>query len=316
MKATLCCFLVLLFSTFLFCTELRVEIQGDSVTSYTNDISTNTIFNLIDASDIPYSLEYYQEFGTDYLKSFANHTASGLNGWQYFQNFQIGNSGISQTSVADSDDVLLVYGIDFNHPAGVRPLRISTNTPCIEQGTNLTINTTYIAPNGELLLSGVVTLRLFIDEEQYEDYTLQAQNGQILFEMNTPGMYELMINSVAGNDQFIRSNTIFVIVQNSTGISENSAPVNDLHLSNYPNPFNQSTTIRYSLKSDNVVKINIYNVKGQLIKNLLNENQKSGEYKISWDTKNNNNKEVCSGMYFYKMRNGSYTSTKKMILIK
>ncbi len=95
------------------------------------------------------------------------------------------------------------------------------------------------------------------------------------------------------------------------------APVvaTELH-SNYPNPFNPETTITYSVKDASPVSIEIYNAKGQLVKTLVNEHKASGNYSIVWSGRDNNNQAVSSGVYFYKMQAGKYSSTKKMILMK
>ncbi len=85
---------------------------------------------------------------------------------------------------------------------------------------------------------------------------------------------------------------------------------------NYPNPFNPTTTISFSLKETGYVSIDIYNLKGQLVKTLVNQELERNDHKIIWDGKDNSDKSLGSGIYFYKMKNGIYTSTKKMILIK
>ena len=85
---------------------------------------------------------------------------------------------------------------------------------------------------------------------------------------------------------------------------------------NYPNPFNPSTTIRYSLKEAGPVSIEIYNIKGQLVRTLINEVKEAGNHTIVWNGRDKNNSSVSSGVYFYKMKAGKYSSTKKMIMMK
>ncbi|MDZ4183175.1 MAG: carboxypeptidase regulatory-like domain-containing protein [Candidatus Cloacimonadaceae bacterium] len=85
---------------------------------------------------------------------------------------------------------------------------------------------------------------------------------------------------------------------------------------NYPNPFNPETTISYSVKDASPVKIEIYNVKGQLVKTLINDVKDSGNHSVVWKGIDNNNRAVSSGVYYYKMSAGKYSSTKKMILMK
>jgi len=86
-------------------------------------------------------------------------------------------------------------------------------------------------------------------------------------------------------------------------------------LRNYPNPFNPSTTIKFSLKKADKVTFAIYNIKGQKVKTLLNEPLSPGTHSTVWNGLNDNNHEVSSGIYFYKIRTSSYTSVKKMILM-
>ena len=65
-----------------------------------------------------------------------------------------------------------------------------------------------------------------------------------------------------------------------------------------------------------MVNIEIYNLKGQRIKALVDEKLSSGNHFAVWTGKDDNGKPVASGVYLYKMRTGNYTSTKKMILMK
>lgn len=86
--------------------------------------------------------------------------------------------------------------------------------------------------------------------------------------------------------------------------------------SNYPNPFNPDTTISYSIKVRSPVNISIYNLKGQLVNALMNEEKPAGHHSVSWSGKDKNGHYVSSGVYFYKMSAGNYRSFKKMILMK
>ncbi len=86
----------------------------------------------------------------------------------------------------------------------------------------------------------------------------------------------------------------------------------DFSLSNYPNPFNPLTTIKYKLPVNiENSSIEIYNVKGQLIEILVNEFQNTGIYSVEWDASNQS-----SGIYFYRIKTGTQTATGKCILLK
>lgn len=80
---------------------------------------------------------------------------------------------------------------------------------------------------------------------------------------------------------------------------------------NYPNPFNPTTTIEYTIPSSEKVQIDIYNLLGQNVYTLINENQNAGNHFVTFDAT-----QFSSGIYFYKIQAGSFTQTKKMILMK
>lgn len=85
---------------------------------------------------------------------------------------------------------------------------------------------------------------------------------------------------------------------------------------NYPNPFNPSTTISLALKDPATLVLNIYNVKGQLVRNLMDAPMPEGYHKLLWDGKDNNGFAVGSGIYYYRMQAGKYQSTRKMLLME
>ncbi len=85
---------------------------------------------------------------------------------------------------------------------------------------------------------------------------------------------------------------------------------------NYPNPFNPTTTIRYSIKAPSRVSLRIYNVAGQLVRTLVKEHLKSNDYKVRWDGKDNAGNDVSTGVYFYRLTAGTFTQTKKMVLLR
>jgi len=98
---------------------------------------------------------------------------------------------------------------------------------------------------------------------------------------------------------------------------EENLPANQLMLSNYPNPFNPSTTIEFSLKNDSVVELLIFNIKGQEIKTLANNEFTQGSHSVVWNGDNENGKLVSSGVYHYKLNvNGKTKAVKKCLLLK
>ena len=85
---------------------------------------------------------------------------------------------------------------------------------------------------------------------------------------------------------------------------------------NYPNPFNPSTTISYQLAAHGQVKLNVYDILGNEITTLVNEQKSAGNYQISWDGTDKLGKKVTSGIYFYRLNTDNFVQTKKMIVLK
>lgn len=88
---------------------------------------------------------------------------------------------------------------------------------------------------------------------------------------------------------------------------------------NYPNPFNQSTELRYFIPENTksvFVSLKIYNLLGQCIRILINENQSSGNHSTIWDGKDENGREVASGIYFYRLEARGLKLTRRMVLLK
>ena len=93
-------------------------------------------------------------------------------------------------------------------------------------------------------------------------------------------------------------------------------PASALQLANYPNPFNPSTTISYSIPADGNVNVSIYNVKGQLVNTLVSEYKSKGNYQIVWQGKDSNGRSVASGLYFARLVSGGKSISGKMLLMK
>jgi hypothetical protein len=82
-------------------------------------------------------------------------------------------------------------------------------------------------------------------------------------------------------------------------------------MQNYPNPFNPSTKIQYAISSRQLVILKVYDMLGREVATLVNENQKAGNYEVEFNGSN-----LASGIYFYRLKDGNYISTKKLVLLK
>ena len=85
---------------------------------------------------------------------------------------------------------------------------------------------------------------------------------------------------------------------------------------NFPNPFNSTTQIAYQLPQGNHVLINIYNVNGQHVKTLVDENKEPGTYFVVWDGINAKGTNEASGVYIVSLQTTSFMAVRKMILLK
>jgi hypothetical protein len=86
---------------------------------------------------------------------------------------------------------------------------------------------------------------------------------------------------------------------------------------NYPNPFNPATTIKYALPEAALVKLEVYNVVGQVVRTLVAQHQNAGRYVVQWDASNDHGQSLSSGIYFYRLQAGSqFLEVKKMLLLK
>ena len=85
---------------------------------------------------------------------------------------------------------------------------------------------------------------------------------------------------------------------------------------NYPNPFNPSTTIRFDIPNRSKVVLKIFNIHGEEIITLANEEFNPGEYGITWNGKNSRGESMPSGMYIYRIVSDNFTQSSKMILLK
>ena len=85
---------------------------------------------------------------------------------------------------------------------------------------------------------------------------------------------------------------------------------------NYPNPFNPETTIAFDIPSATNVSIDIFNIRGQKVKTLINDYVENGSYKVVWDGRDNNAASVSSGIYFYRIITDEDKVVQKMLLMK
>jgi flagellar hook assembly protein FlgD len=85
---------------------------------------------------------------------------------------------------------------------------------------------------------------------------------------------------------------------------------------NYPNPFNPSTTISYKLGKSEFVNLSVFDLNGNLVKNILNHKADAGRGYVEWDGKNEQGQNVSGGIYLYVIETPSFLKSKKMLFLK
>ncbi|MCK5050685.1 MAG: T9SS type A sorting domain-containing protein [Candidatus Cloacimonetes bacterium] len=116
---------------------------------------------------------------------------------------------------------------------------------------------------------------------------------------------------------FLGSNNTLLKFTYQLYIDDDLLPSNDYLFSTFPNPFNPSTTISFSILEDSKVELNVCNVKGQIVKTIVNNNLAKGEHIFTWNGTDKSGKTLSSGVYFYKLNiNDRIEVMKKCLLLK
>ena len=137
-------------------------------------------------------------------------------------------------------------------------------------------------------------------------------SGKLYFHM-TDAKANTFYREIVGEDQASRP------VQLKQGFSEDFAAPRPAAFGleqNYPNPFNPETAIRFSLSEASRVTLKVYNLLGQQVNTLVDEHRPAGEYAVPWNGKNDQNEDVASGVYFYRIKAGDYESVRRMTLLR
>jgi len=126
--------------------------------------------------------------------------------------------------------------------------------------------------------------------------------------------YSYYITAVYDQGESLPSNSVEIMITSAT--DDNVIPlVTKLH-NNYPNPFNPTTTIAFTLSEPGRTILEIFNNRGQRISTIINAHLPVGEHHIVWNGRDRSNHQVSSGIYFYRLRTTDYTATKKMMILK
>ncbi|MEW6061430.1 MAG: choice-of-anchor D domain-containing protein [Bacteroidota bacterium] len=172
--------------------------------------------------------------------------------------------------------------------------------------------------------SGTVFLgtTVFLRSDTRDAHGSGAITGFIRLENDTNLVNEYYKDSLvnrARQDSFLVRADAIILRESLTGVEYEVLPniPNKYDLSqNFPNPFNPTTRIRFDLPNAENVELAVYDILGREVRKLVNDYHNAGSYTITWDGRNNFGSPVATGMYIYRLRAGSFVSTKKMLLMK
>lgn len=222
---------------------------------------------------------------------------------------QVGDASLELTNIPDSVEVNTDYELDGT-VNNYGPDRIDSVVLKYTIPANTTVNSVNISNGTWSMDAGVVTMNFGnMVSGQMNTIKLVLNTSQIesatnSFSLNTPTADSNPLNNTVSKDVAIAS---YVLAINS----EKNLPIQYDLSNNYPNPFNPTTTIRFSLPQAGKTKVQIFNVLGQLVATLVNGFYQAGTYKL-----NVNASSWASGVYLYRIQSGSFTQVKKMILLK
>jgi len=264
----------------------------DTISTFAGFINTDGSFSVpVQTSD------YY------YLQAYSNYFLPG-----YYN-----DEGIASVYWQNADSILIDQNI-------------------IDKNISLVNDSSY----GNGSIDGFITFNNLTDESDYAGITILARNidNEILYSYNFGkelgnykvtnipyGKYELVAQKIGLenaisqtvtidpiNNQIIGINLNFIISDVEDGIY---VPKDIILYQNYPNPFNPKTTIEFQISELNFVNLKVYDVLGNEIAILVNEEKAPGYYQVDYDASS-----LASGIYFYKLSAGSLSQVNKMILLK
>lgn len=199
-------------------------------------------------------------------------------------------------------------------------------TQLVDGGCNMSISIIDVRDPSNPAEIGLLNFPSYISDVHFDDdlaYFSAYRNELYVYDVSDPYNPVFMtsystpgyIRNTLSHDNYVfaADNTSLVILRYAlTGTGQSTEVPGNFSLSaNYPNPFNASTIIRYSLPATADVTIEIYDILGRKVEMLVQGEQPAGYHQITWDAMNRR-----SGIYFYRIKTGRYSEVKKMIILK
>lgn len=282
------------------------------------------ILNISDASS-PSLMGTYSETGLAHAIAIRGNYAYIINRSPAFPKIiilNVSNPASPQYAgfcyLPDDPNAISIYGsyaYVVSGEAGLEVYQISNNT-------TLSLQSSYLPrPTSNLLYCFVDAARLYVSDYNWNEIHV--------FDLANPAQPNL-INSFKMNfacvEMKYRDGLLYTANEyagmhivdpyTSVGTGEALQEAQMFSLVNYPNPFNPSTTISYKIPEAGRVKLEIYNLRGQLVSVLVDKDEPAGVHKKIWDAKDQGGNAVASGVYLYHLSSAGRSEAKRMLLMK
>jgi len=228
--------------------------------------------------------------------------------------------------VADSSSGLLA--LRFNEPAhAIRQVQALPGAAVQGRYTSVLV-TAQTAPSPRVSDSAIIQVSArLLDTEQSITRLDPIGNGAFSAFLPLPpdlanGRYQLHLELLDGRGArypYERSFDLVAAPLNDTAVALSpieAQPAAFALLPNFPNPFNSSTTIHYTLAARQYVELSLYNLTGQKLLELDHGERSPGTYSISWDGRDSQGRNLTSGLYLYQLRSGRQQQTRKLLLLR
>ena len=228
-----------------------------------------------------------------------------------------------------------IFARDNSHPILVNSIVWNNTTPQIslwhpegDQPSSITIAYCDIEGGEQGIEIYDGTINWLLGNIDVDPLFVHTPSGDFTLQLGSPSIDSGTAFFVLGNDTLVNlDSTQYVGPAPDMGAFEYD-PDTDIHSNelfptvfllhqNFPNPFNPSTTISFSIQNDSQVKLSLFNIKGQKVKTLTYNEFTKGDHSIIWNADDESGEPVSSGIYFYKLNvNGKTEAVKKCLLLK
>jgi hypothetical protein len=187
----------------------------------------------------------------------------------------------------------------------------------------------------ELVLDSLYNVTAIYDGNDFEVYlngeldafssfsgSILTTNIDLIFAQVLPGNnnfnYKGVLDDIRIYNYAIPYSEIQALYDINTSVTENNPeiPLENYLYQNYPNPFNGQSVIKFNLRKSGEVNLEVYNILGKKVRNLINKEMPNGFHSVTWDGRNDKGERVSSGVYFYKLKASGFSLSRKMIFLQ